>query len=139
MKAKMIKTMRTTMTQTAKRNTSLGSEGTQRRTAGSYTTVLNVLMQKETMADTNQVRTTMILVQVTDNTGYLPTIIGNVHNLSIQLHKIITNWQHGYHHLVHLEHGEHDHVLHPDNHRHKAVDVAQVGTKAPVTCNKSFT
>ena len=44
----------------------------------------------------------------------------------------LTHWKHGDEHLVNLEHGEHDHVLHPDHHRQEAVDVAQVGAQVPV-------
>ena len=44
----------------------------------------------------------------------------------------LTHWKHGDEHLVNLEHGEHDHVLHPNHHRQEAVDVAQVGAQVPV-------
>ena len=45
---------------------------------------------------------------------------------------VVTCRQQREQHLVHLEDGEHEHVLHPDHHRHEAVDVAQVGAQAPV-------
>ena len=52
---------------------------------------------------------------------------------SICANDSLTNWKHGYEHLIHLEHCEHDHVLHPDHHCDEAVDVAQVRSQAPVT------
>ena len=52
---------------------------------------------------------------------------------SICANASLTDWQHGYEHLIHLEHCKHDHVLHPDHHRDEAVDVAQVRAQAPVS------
>ena len=47
------------------------------------------------------------------------------------------NWvpgagQHGHQQLVHLQHGEHDHVLAPDEDGDEAVDVAHVGGEPPL-------
>ena len=63
--------------------------------------------------------------------GYLPAQSSCfIHTLDTVLG--VTCRQQREQHLVHLEDGEHEHVLHPDHHRHEAVDVAQVGAQAPV-------
>ena len=93
MNAMMMMTMTMTMIQTAERNTSLGSDGTQRRTAGSQTTELKVLIQNDTTAETSHVRTTIILVQATENKGYFPAKIKMVKTYSYPS-IVITNWQH---------------------------------------------
>ena len=70
-KQRMTTTMKMMRMITAVKKTSFGNDGTQRSTAGSYATLLNELMQKEIMAETTHVSSTMILTSVTEKSGYL--------------------------------------------------------------------
>ena len=90
-----------------------------------------MLIQKDTAVEATQVSMTTTLVQERERRGYLPAQ-SSCFIPALDTVLRVTCRQQREQHLVHLEDGEHEHVLHPDHHRHEAVDVAQVGAEAPV-------
>lgn len=90
-----------------------------------------MLIQKDTAVEATHVSMTTTLVQESERRGYLPAQSSYFIN-TLDTVLWVTCWQQREQHLVHLEDGEHEHVLHPDHHRHEAVDVAQIGAEAPV-------